>query len=67
MYNLLEPRIAAELGLRKVERIGETGARIVAAGNPGCLMQIARHCRARGLEIEVMHPVSLLARALGEA
>ncbi len=64
VYNLLEPRIAAELGLGKVERIRETGARIVAAGNPGCLMQIARHCRAQGLEIEVMHPVSLLARAL---
>jgi glycolate oxidase iron-sulfur subunit len=67
VYNLLEPRIAAELGLRKVERIGETGARIVAAGNPGCLMQIARHCRAQALEIEVVHPVSLLARALGHS
>ncbi len=65
VYNLLEPEIAAELGRRKVERIRETGARIVAAGNPGCLMQIAQHCRAQGLEIEVTHPVSLLARALG--
>jgi glycolate dehydrogenase iron-sulfur subunit len=64
VYNLLEPEIAAELGRRKVERIRETGARIVAAGNPGCLMQIARGCRAEGLEIEVVHPVSLLARAL---
>jgi glycolate dehydrogenase iron-sulfur subunit len=64
VYNLLEPGIADELARRKVERIRETGARIVAAGNPGCLMQIARHCRAQGLEIEVTHPVSLLARAL---
>ncbi len=66
VYNLLEPRIAADLGQRKAERIRETGARIVVAGNPGCLMQIAQHCRAGGLEIEVVHPVSLLARALGE-
>jgi glycolate dehydrogenase iron-sulfur subunit len=66
VYNLLEPRIAGDLGRRKVDRIRETGARIVAAGNPGCLMQIAQHCRAMGLEIEVAHPVSLLARALGE-
>jgi glycolate oxidase iron-sulfur subunit len=67
VYNLLEPEIATELGRRKVERIRETGARIVAAGNPGCLMQIARGCRASGLEIEVVHPVSLLARALNGA
>ncbi len=67
VYNLLEPRIAAELGRRKVERIRETGARVVAAGNPGCLMQIAQHCHAQRLEIEVAHPVSLLARALGHS
>ena len=67
VYNLLEPEIAAELGRRKVERIRETGARIVAAGNPGCLMQMAQHCRAEGLDIEVTHPVSLLARALKDS
>jgi glycolate dehydrogenase iron-sulfur subunit len=66
VYNLLEPGIADELGRQKVQRIRGTGARIVAAANPGCLMQIARHCRAEGLEIEVAHPVSLLARALRE-
>ena len=50
----------------KVERIRETGARIVTAGNPGCLLQIARHARERGVELEVVHPVDLLARALRE-
>ena len=64
VYNLLEPAIAAELGRKKVERIRETGAASVVTGNPGCLMQIAQHCRAQGLEIEVLHPVSLLARTL---
>ena len=44
----------------------ETGARIVATGNPGCLMQIAQQCRAEGFAVEVVHPVSLLARALRE-
>ena len=66
VYNLLEPEIADELGRRKADCVRETGARIVTAGNPGCLMQIARHCRATGLDVEVTHPVSLLARALGE-
>ena len=66
VYNLLESEIAAELGRRKVDRIRETGAASVVTGNPGCLMQIAQHCRAQGLEIEVIHPVPLLARTLIE-
>ena len=64
VYNMLEPAIASELARRKVERIAQTGARVVAAGNPGCLMQIARQARASGLEVEVLHPVTILARAL---
>ena len=67
IYNLLEPAMAAELGRRKAERIRETGARVIAAGNPGCLMQIRQHCRAAGLSLEVVHPVTLLARALEES
>jgi len=64
VYNLLEPRIAEDLGRRTAERIRQSGARIVASANPGCLMQIGRHCRAEGLDVEVVHPVSLLARAM---
>jgi glycolate oxidase iron-sulfur subunit len=48
----------------KISRILATGARVVAAANPGCLLQIAKGCRARGLDIEVVHPVELVARAL---
>jgi glycolate oxidase iron-sulfur subunit len=66
IYNLLEPEMAGELGRRKAARVRETGARIVTAGNPGCLMQIAQHCRAQSLSVEVVHPVTLLARALEE-
>jgi len=67
VYNLLEPELAGDLARRKVQRIRESGARVVAAGNPGCLMQIARQCRAEGLAVDVVHPVELLARALDEA
>ena len=66
VYNLLEPEMAAELGRRKLERIRETGARIVAAGNPGCIMQISQQALEAGLALEVMHPVTLLSRALKE-
>jgi len=66
VYNLLEPEMAVELGRRKLERIRETGARIVATGNPGCIMQIAQQALEAGLTLEVMHPVTLLSRALRE-
>jgi glycolate oxidase iron-sulfur subunit len=66
VYNLLEPEMAAELGRRKLERIRETGARIVATGNPGCIMQISQQALEAGLALEVMHPVTLLSRALRE-
>jgi glycolate oxidase iron-sulfur subunit len=66
VYNLLEPAMAGELGRAKAARIRESGARVVAAGNPGCLMQIRQHCEAAGLAVEVVHPVTLLARALRE-
>jgi glycolate oxidase iron-sulfur subunit len=49
----------------KLARIAETGARVVAAGNPGCLMQIAKGARAAGRDLEIVHPVTLLARAAG--
>ncbi|HEV8472039.1 MAG TPA: (Fe-S)-binding protein [Methylomirabilota bacterium] len=63
VYNLLEPEMADRLLDLKVQRIAETGAQAVVTGNPGCLMQIAKGCRARGLDVEVLHPVTLLARA----
>jgi glycolate oxidase iron-sulfur subunit len=64
VYNLLEPEMADRLLEQKVARVLETGARIVVAGNPGCLLQIAKGLRARDPGIEVLHPVELLARAL---
>jgi glycolate oxidase iron-sulfur subunit len=64
VYNVLEPEMADQLLAAKIARITETGATTVVTGNPGCLMQIARGARERGLDIDVVHPVSLLARAM---
>ncbi len=63
VYNLLEPDVARELLDEKLARIAESGARVVAAANPGCLLQIAWGCRERGLDVAIVHPVELLARA----
>lgn len=64
IYNLLEPEMADRLLDRKLDRIVETGARVVVTGNPGCMLQIAKGARARGLDLDVVHPVELLARAV---
>jgi glycolate oxidase iron-sulfur subunit len=67
VYNLLEPEMADRLLAMKLDRIAETGAAVVAAGNPGCALQIAKGARGRGLRLEVRHPVELLARSADAA
>lgn len=42
-YNLLQPRLADELGMRKARHLAATGADLVVAGNLGCALQIERH------------------------
>jgi glycolate oxidase iron-sulfur subunit len=64
VYNILEPEMADQLLELKMERIAETGARIVVTGNPGCLLQLAKGVRQRGLRVELLHPVELLDRAI---
>ena len=64
IYNYLEPDMGTRLQRRKVQNILATGARIVAAGNPGCLSWINAGLVAEGRDIEVLHPVELLDRAL---
>ena len=64
IYNLLEPRTAAQLGERKARNLIETGAQAIAAANPGCALQIAAHARRLGHELEVVHPMELLWRSM---
>jgi glycolate oxidase iron-sulfur subunit len=63
IYNLIQPEMADKLLQRKLDHIEATGAAVVATGNPGCLLQIQNGLAARGTRIEVVHPVTLLARA----
>ncbi len=63
IYNLIQPEMADKLLQRKVDHIVKTGAQIVATGNPGCLLQIQNGVARRGLKLEVVHPVTLLARS----
>ena len=59
-YNLLQPEIARRLRDRKVANIGTTSPDLIAAGNIGCLTQIAS-----GTKVPVVHTVELLDWATG--
>ena len=62
-YNVDQPEIAADLGKRKAEAIRKTGAQWVAAGNIGCLTQIAAHLRSGPQPIRVVHTMEILEMA----
>src|SRR5437588_145203 len=60
VYNLLEAELSSRVLEEKLRCVGETGARVLATGNPGCHMQIGAGARLRGLSLKVCHPVELL-------
>jgi glycolate oxidase iron-sulfur subunit len=64
-YNLLQPELSAQLRDRKVRNIASTGADVVAAGNIGCLVQIAQGADSLGVARPVLHTVQLLDWATG--
>lgn len=63
IYNIIQPEMANELLERKVKHIKQTGAQVVATGNPGCLLQVINGCKREGVHVRVVHPVTLLAEA----
>ncbi len=63
IYNITNQEMAATLLQRKMDNIIASGARVIATGNPGCMMQIALGVRERGLPMDVVHPVQLIDEA----
>ena len=59
-YNILQPDIATQLRDRKIQHIKTTRPDVVAAGNIGCITQLAG-----GMTIPVVHTVELLDWAYG--
>jgi glycolate oxidase iron-sulfur subunit len=59
-YNLLQPEIARRLRDRKLANIAAVSPDIIAAGNVGCITQIAS-----GTPRPVVHPVELIDWATG--
>jgi glycolate oxidase iron-sulfur subunit len=67
LYSLLQPEPSAALGERRAAALIATGAQVVAAASPSCLMQIGRHAQRLGSDLEIRHPVELLWRSLDAA
>ncbi|MBP1775301.1 MAG: glycolate oxidase [candidate division NC10 bacterium] len=65
IYNIVQPEMADSLLCRKMRNIAATGARVVASGNAGCMMQLRLGVKRFGPEVEVLHVVDLLDRAYG--
>ena len=47
IYNLVQPEAAAKLGQRKADNLAATEPDAIAAGNPGCALQIAGYMIVR--------------------
>jgi glycolate oxidase iron-sulfur subunit len=60
VYNILQPTLATQLRDRKAANIAKTEAVVVAAGNIGCIAQLAP-----ALATPIIHPVELLDWATG--
>jgi glycolate oxidase iron-sulfur subunit len=63
IYNLTQPEMANDLLERKLKHIHSTGATVVATANPGCLLQLINGAKQTGLNLRVVHPITLLAEA----
>lgn len=68
-YFIDQPEMAKTLLRDKIAALDASGARYLVTSNVGCGMYIAGALRQRALEtgsgIEVLHPVTLLARQMG--
>jgi glycolate oxidase iron-sulfur subunit len=60
IYNLIQPEMSEGLLERKISNLKETGVDYIVAGNPGCLLQIQKGIKQKGLKIKTAHPIELL-------
>ncbi len=63
IYNITQPEMSRQLLERKLRNIRQTGATVVASANPGCSVQLEAGIRGSTPPMEIVHPITLLARA----
>src|SRR5882724_4420747 len=67
VYNLLEPELSEQVLDEKLRNVEQSGATVLATGNPGCHMQIAAGARLAENPLRVCHPVELLDESYARA
>lgn len=67
IYNLLQPELSGRVLQEKLDHVRETGAAILATGNPGCQMQIGAGAQLAGMKLQVCHPIELVDEAYAQA
>jgi glycolate oxidase iron-sulfur subunit len=65
IYNIVQNELSMAILDAKMQQIRKAGLDILVTGNPGCMFQFRYGARRAGLDLQVVHPVELLAQALG--
>ena len=60
IYNIVHYKDSMDILERKMENIRKTKAKVVLTGNPGCISQLRYGAKRFNVDVEVMHPVSLI-------
>lgn len=63
IYNVVNFDMSMEILRAKIDTVAATKADILAAANPGCIIQLLHGLEQRGIRMEVAHPIDLLDRA----
>jgi glycolate oxidase iron-sulfur subunit len=64
IYNIVHYNESMVVLERKMENIRKTNVKVALTGNPGCLAQLRYGAKRFGVDVEVMHPVSLIRKCL---
>lgn len=64
-YFIDQPDFAMKLQAEKISAVNDNDIRYLVTSNIGCSLHIASGLRAIGSSVEVLHPVTLLARQMG--
>jgi len=60
LFTLVQPEMSRAVLRPKLASLREAAPRVVATGNPGCLMQLGAGLAAAGISARARHPVELL-------